>query len=100
MAEIKHNHLILRYLKHWHIKKTVANCLKLECIINLFLTLRKPLVNRKRLMSLTLVGPPKDIPVTDPLAVLHLDNQLLCLPFNLAKSLSILLPVLKVKMNN
>ena len=32
--------------------------------------------NRKDLWVLTLVGPPRDIPELDPLAVVHLDNQL------------------------
>ena len=33
-------------------------------------------MNRKDLLALTLVGPPRDNPELDPLAVLHLDNQL------------------------
>ena len=37
-------------------------------------TLREPSVNRKDSWALTLVGPRKDNPEPDPLAVLHLDN--------------------------
>ena len=33
-------------------------------------------MNRKDLQDLTLVGPPRDNPEPDPLAVLHLNNQL------------------------
>ena len=33
-------------------------------------------VNRKDLRALILVGPTRDNPVPDPLAVLHLDNRL------------------------
>ena len=43
---------------------------------SLFSTLRKPSVNRKELWALTLVGTPWDNLELDPLAVLHLDNQL------------------------
>ena len=39
-------------------------------------TSREPSVNRKDLRALTLVGPTRDNLVIDPLAVLHLDNQL------------------------
>ena len=39
-------------------------------------TLREPLVNRKDLRAVTLVGPPRDNQEPDPLAVIHLDNQL------------------------
>ena len=39
-------------------------------------TLREPPVKRKDLQALTLSGPPRENPVLDPLAVLHLDNQL------------------------
>ena len=39
-------------------------------------TLREPSVNRKDLRALTLVGPTRDNPEPDPLAVLHLDNRL------------------------
>ena len=46
----------------------------------LFLTLREPSVNRKYLLALTLVGPPRDKPELDPLAVLHLNNPLNILP--------------------
>ena len=35
-----------------------------------------PLMNRIDLLALTLVGPAETSPVPDPLAVLHLDNQL------------------------
>ena len=48
------------------------------------LTLREPSVNRKDLRTLTLVGPPRDNPKSDPLAVIHLDNRLLtCFKFYL-----------------
>ena len=40
----------------------------------LFSTLREPSVDRKDLRVLTLVGPPRDNPELDPLAVIHLDN--------------------------
>ena len=43
---------------------------------SLFQTLRELSVNRKVLQALTLVGPTRENPVPDPLAVLHLDNQL------------------------
>ena len=33
-------------------------------------------MNRKELQALTLVGPPRDNPEADPLAELHLNNQL------------------------
>ena len=33
-------------------------------------------MNKKDLQALTLVGPPRDNPELDPLAVLHLDNWL------------------------
>ena len=36
-------------------------------------------MNRKDLQALTLVGPTRNNPVLDPLAVLHLDNQLFML---------------------
>ena len=39
-------------------------------------TLREPLVNRKDLRAVTLVGPPRDNQEPDPLAAIHLDNQL------------------------
>ena len=39
-------------------------------------TLREPSVNRKDLPALTLVGPTRDNPEPDPLAVLQLDNRL------------------------
>ena len=39
-------------------------------------TLMEPPVNRNDLRALTLVGPPRDNPESDPLAVLHLDNRL------------------------
>ena len=39
-------------------------------------SLREPSVNSKDLRTLTLVGPAKDNPELDPLAVLHLDNRL------------------------
>ena len=39
-------------------------------------TLREPSVNRKDLQALTLLGPTRDNPEPDPLAVLHLNNQL------------------------
>ena len=42
----------------------------------LFLTLREPSVKRKDLQALTLVGPSQHNPDSDPLAVLHLDDQL------------------------
>ena len=41
-----------------------------------FSTLREPSVNRKDLRAVTLVEPPKDNLEIDPLAVLHLNNQL------------------------
>ena len=43
-------------------------------IVSYFLTLREPSVNRRR--ALTLVGTPRDNPEVDPLALLHLGNQL------------------------
>ena len=46
----------------------------------LFSTLRELSVNRKDLLALTLVGPPRDNPELDPLAVLHLNNPLYILP--------------------
>ena len=36
----------------------------------------EPLVNRKVLKASTLVGPPRNNPEPEPLAVLHLDNLL------------------------
>ena len=39
-------------------------------------SLKEPSVNRKDLHALTLVGPPRDSPEIDPLAVLQLDNWL------------------------
>ena len=41
---------------------------------SLFQTLRELSVNRKDLQALTLVGPTRDNPVPNPLAVLHLNN--------------------------
>ena len=46
-----------------------------------FSTLRKLSVNRKYLQALTLVGLPRGNPQPDPLAVLHLDNQLYIIKF-------------------
>ena len=43
---------------------------------SLLQTLKEPSVNRKDLQALNLVGPTKDNPVQDPLAVLHLNNRL------------------------
>ena len=43
---------------------------------SLFSTLREHSVNRKDLQALTLVGPPRDNPEQDPLAILHLENRL------------------------
>ena len=37
---------------------------------------KEPLVNRKDLQALTLVGPTRDNLVFDPVAVLHLDKKL------------------------
>ena len=51
-------------------------CLYITTYLKLNLTLREPLVNRKDLQALTLVGPPKDNLEPDPLTVLHLDNRL------------------------
>ena len=42
----------------------------------LFSTLREPSVNRKDLLALTIVGPPRDNLELDPLVVLHLNNRL------------------------
>ena len=42
----------------------------------LYSIFRGPSLNRKDLRALTLVGPTRDNPVLDPLAVLHLYNQL------------------------
>ena len=44
--------------------------------IGFILTSGVPSVNRIDLRALTLVGPLGTSPVLDPLAVLHLDNQL------------------------
>ena len=54
---------------------------------NLFSTFREPLVNRKDLRALTLVGPPRDNPEQDPLAVLHLHNRLCMLRAHTTHSL-------------
>ena len=43
---------------------------------SLFQTLKEPIVNRKDLRALTLVGPTRSNLVLDPLAKLHLDNPL------------------------
>ena len=43
---------------------------------SLLQTLRELSVNTKDLQALTLVGPAKDNPVPDPLAVTHFDNPL------------------------
>ena len=43
---------------------------------SLFQTLMEPTLNIKELRALTLVGPTQNNPVSDPLAVLHFDNQL------------------------
>ena len=40
------------------------------------INLKGPSVNRKDLRALTLVGPTRNNQVLEPLAVLHLDNQL------------------------
>ena len=37
-------------------------------------------MNRRDLQALTFVGPPTDNPELDPLALLHLDNQVCMLP--------------------
>ena len=49
-------------------------------LFGLFQTLWEFSVNKKDLRALNLEGPPKDNPEIDPLAVIHLDNQL-CIPF-------------------
>ena len=43
---------------------------------SLFQTTRDIVVNKTDLRALTLAGPTRKNPVQDPLAVLHLDNQL------------------------
>ena len=42
---------------------------------SLFSTLREPSENRKDLEALAFVGPPRDNPESDTLAVLYLDNH-------------------------
>ena len=61
----------------WH-KKCIQIVKILKCPygFSLFSTLRESSVNRN-LHALTLVGPTGDNPVTDPLAVLHLDSYFL-----------------------
>ena len=53
---------------------------KIKLVFSIFsykgTSIREPLVNRKDLQALTLVGPPKDNLEPDPLTVLHLDNRL------------------------
>ena len=46
-----------------------------EVTISLFQTTRELLVNKIDLQAITLVGPIREDPVPDPLAVLHLDIQ-------------------------
>ena len=57
-------------------------------------------MNRKDLCVLTLVGPPRDNPELDPLAVLHLDNrlymfQIKCFPYNANLTLQLYLKTIK-----
>ena len=53
----------------WGVQHPIAG----QNIQHFFSTLRKLAVHRK---DLILVGPLKDNPESDPLAILHLDNQL------------------------
>ena len=53
--------------------------------ISWFSTLREPSVNKKDQRVLTLVGPPRNNPEPNPLAVLHLNNQLCIFIFGMQK---------------